>query len=285
MIKSRMQVTAVLALGLAMTACSKDKPTGQVVANVNGDEISSIEFYQEMAHFPGGQSVDEGARRAALNGLIERKLLARYARDQKLDQSPAFVAELHRAQETLLAQAAVSAMASAAVAPEPQEVDAFIAQHPELAQHTVFQVDQIAFARPKDHDIEQQIEAAPTLDAIQDILKGASLPGQRVYASWDSAAMPPAAARQFAGDNGMKPLIIANGEAMVAGVRLGQRVVTLEPQEQRAIAARALQQRAAQGRVGGWLKSARQSAKITYGADFAPLAKPPTIPAAPAKPK
>ena len=97
---------------LTLTGCdfgakAKNKaPTGQVVATVDGDEITMRELRAELAGmtFPDANA-RKAAEQAALQSIINRKLVAKAALEAELDKTPDFALQKERANELLLAQA------------------------------------------------------------------------------------------------------------------------------------------------------------------------------------
>ena len=110
--KNKMGFAIIPIACLAMGACKfgggddKKAPTGQVVATVNGEEITMRDLNLEMA---GANIPDPKAMKAAqeqtLQKMIERKVLAQNAKTQGLDKSPDYALQQNRATEALLAQA------------------------------------------------------------------------------------------------------------------------------------------------------------------------------------
>src|SRR4029079_16187186 len=76
--------------GKPVTAGSE--PTGQVVATVNGQEITLRELNAELGAAPPpiDPKAAKAAEQAALRSIIGRKVLAGAAREQGLDKTPDF---------------------------------------------------------------------------------------------------------------------------------------------------------------------------------------------------
>ena len=82
---------AVFGCLLALDGCNRE-PTGQVVAVVGDDEVTLQEVNAEL----GNAQVPEGAdpkkiQQLALQRIVERRLPASVARDEKLDERPEFL--------------------------------------------------------------------------------------------------------------------------------------------------------------------------------------------------
>ena len=104
---------ALLASGgmalLALSACDKGAktPEGQVVATVDGKEVTIHELNSELAMVPnrGGDAPRKLVESVVLQRVIERKMLAAEAEKLKLDENPQFLLARKRTEEGLLVQA------------------------------------------------------------------------------------------------------------------------------------------------------------------------------------
>ena len=81
---------AALLACIALSGCGMiggDKaPKGQVVATVNGEEITVTELNRELAGAaPANPAERKAAEQAALESIITRKLVAQASKDQNLD--------------------------------------------------------------------------------------------------------------------------------------------------------------------------------------------------------
>lgn len=83
---------AALLAGTSLLAACDQEPTGQVAAVVNGEEITLQEINAELAGLNVPQGVDEKrVRQAALQRIVDRRLLAQAAKEEGVDQSPEFL--------------------------------------------------------------------------------------------------------------------------------------------------------------------------------------------------
>ena len=87
---------------LAVSGCDK-KAEGQVVAIVNGEEISAAELNAELrnVNLPAGADAKR-ARTAILQSIIDRRVISQQAREDGLDKSPDFLNQQRRMTEELL---------------------------------------------------------------------------------------------------------------------------------------------------------------------------------------
>jgi EpsD family peptidyl-prolyl cis-trans isomerase len=168
-------------------------PTGQVVATVDGQEITLRELNAELA---GVNVTDPKQRKAlqdlALQSLIARKALAKAARDKGIEKSADFALQRDRNEDQLLSQFLQASTAAAVPAPTQEEVDRFVLDNPALfAERKVFVVDQIRAQRPSDPAVLKQLEPLKTLDEIADFFTRAHIPFARGMAQLDAEALGP----------------------------------------------------------------------------------------------
>lgn len=90
------------ALAVLLAGCREKAPEGQVVAVVNGEEVTR----RELATEPGAANGDapQSELAAMLSGVVDRKLAAAEAKRLELDKTPRFVAQAERLQEVMLSR-------------------------------------------------------------------------------------------------------------------------------------------------------------------------------------
>ena len=170
------QVPILLAAvaALTLTACSNDAkaPEGQVVATVDGKDVTIHEVNAEIGGM--GSQAQSAPRKlveaVALSRVIERKMLAAEARTKKLDQSPQFVLAKTRADENLLVQA-LQAEVAGKVNQTPREgAQKFISDNPIMfAERRIMTLDQIQFLRtPKSAALP--LKEAKTMQDVERLL-------------------------------------------------------------------------------------------------------------------
>jgi EpsD family peptidyl-prolyl cis-trans isomerase len=94
-----------------------------------------------------GQKPD--AERAALERIVERKLMAQQAVKLGLDKAPDFDIRLQRARDSLLAAAAQKQRQAALAKPQRAAAEAYVRDHPTaFAGRKVMVIDQIRLPRP-----------------------------------------------------------------------------------------------------------------------------------------
>jgi EpsD family peptidyl-prolyl cis-trans isomerase len=135
---------AVLAALVVLSSCHGGKPTGQVVAKVDGQEITAAELRLEMAQIPPDPSNPSATQQRALQRIIARKLLAREADKRKLGETPAGKQLSERAREVTLVQLLQAKLGDTPLDTSDTAVQKFIQAHPnQFAQRQLIQADQI----------------------------------------------------------------------------------------------------------------------------------------------
>jgi len=186
------------AIALAVSACnfggSKPKaPTGQVVATVGGHEITVRQLNAEMS---GAVAVAPAAqkeqKRAVLNFMIERTVLAEEARKQGIDKDPDFILLSQRNMDALLAQQLQAKIAATVPAITLDEATRFENANPNIfAERKIFEVDQIRMNQPSDRAILAKLQPLKTLDEVVKLLTESNLPFQRGTTAIDAVGQNP----------------------------------------------------------------------------------------------
>lgn len=272
-------VTAVASLSV-LSSCGSKAPKGQVVATVNGQEVTIGELNQE-AQLAGVPNVnDPNVREQVLQRVIERKLLAGSATEAKIDRDPQYLLARKRTEEMMLAEGFIRKVLAKNEQPTPAKLDEFMKSRPEVFdQRTIFSVDQITFAPVKDKALMQRLMAAKTMDEIEGLLAGAGVQRERSNVNLDSAQMPPEAAKRLRSLPPGEPFLQPSNPP-VAGVITAMKSAPLPDQARRSVAAQGLQRQQVEQAVSSWLQGLKRSAKIEYQPGYAPKA-PAAAPATP----
>ncbi len=142
---------AILTMSVSTCGDKSDKkspaPAGQVIAKVNGQEITVHELNYEFNHLPNIPENEKASVRQTLaRQLVGQKLLEEKAIDNKLDHQPDVLLELERAKTGTLAKAFMGSKLAQIPDPAPADVEKYIAAHPEqFSQRQVIFLSQIQF--------------------------------------------------------------------------------------------------------------------------------------------
>lgn len=107
--------------GVVPAGCADRPPTDQVLASVDGDDVTKRDLAVEAAltRLPPGP--------VTLNAIVDRKLLVRRAKRGRLDLTPDYLAAVRRFREATLATLAVQEVAGTLPPPDDAAVRAFAA--------------------------------------------------------------------------------------------------------------------------------------------------------------
>ncbi len=182
---------AVLAL---LTACSdKDKaPSGQVVATVNGEDITVHELNGELQQLRvPPEAPKKQVEQVALSRVVERKMLADVARKRGLDKNPQFLLAQRRVDEGLLVQALQADIAKAVPKTTREAAQKYMEQNPQLfADRKIYAIEQIQFLRPA-NIASLPLAPAKTLNDVAQVLSAAKVEFRRANVQYDALTVNP----------------------------------------------------------------------------------------------
>jgi EpsD family peptidyl-prolyl cis-trans isomerase len=182
---------------LALLASCSGKPTGQVVAKVAGQEITTADLRLETAQI-GGNSDSPAAQQQALQTLIARKLLVREAANRKLDVSPEGQSAADLARELAL----IDLLRSKLVSEQPSDVSdtavsKYIVAHPsQFSERKLITADQLVVASG-DASLGAKLQAVGDFSAIEAYLTQNNLRFARSGSVVDTAQLSPEAAAKI----------------------------------------------------------------------------------------
>jgi peptidyl-prolyl cis-trans isomerase C len=287
------KVYASLLAGAALTlsACGDKEggelEKGQVVATIDGKDVTVQELNAELqnANLPPNITAEQRKQveRAALQQVVNRKILADIARERGLDKTPMFLIQERRAEEGILVQMLQRQMSSSVKQPGQTEVATFIAQNPNLfAERKIFTVDQIQFQTPRDPKILQKYQPLTTMDEVAAMLKADGLQFRRAPATLDVATANPELVEQVLKLPPTEIFIIPAGQVMVANKITDTRTVPLTGPQAQQLATARLQQKAFNDMIKRDLepKVKKAESEVKYQAGFGPPPKAGATPGA-----
>ena len=265
-------VTAFIAL--AVSSCQK-KASGQTVAVVNNEEITAAELNDQLASQPNvGAGANKQVRNAALEALINRKLLSQQAKSEGIDKSPEYLNRLRRGTDDLLIGMLLQRRIGTAQVPSEQEINSFEAGHPQMfAAREKWTLSQIVYPLPKDSALTAKLSAAKSLDEVAAILTGAGIQFTRGTKDLDTALFPNALYQQIAKLPAGEPFIAPGLDKAVASVITARSPSPTPADQARPIAVNLMRREQSDKIVQERVKSLRASGKIEYQAGFGPGAK------------
>lgn len=254
-----MRPWAGLAFALVLAGCgAEDSPTGQVVASVDGVEITRREVLLEieLAGLPPGVPAGD-AERIALDRLIERKLLLAGARQMQIDRGPDFQIRARRNRELDLADRLTARLRAQQPEPDAAAIARHIAAYPRrFAERRQIVLDRIvADGIPADAG---PLAAARSNDTIATLLAARGVAFSRGLALVDTADDDAPASVGAMGAT----TITRDGTGFRADVALLTRAVVLPRPAQEALARAQIIAIATQAALGTDLARRRRAARI-----------------------
>lgn len=257
-----------------LSACNKEA-TGQVAAIVNGDEITLQEINAEIGNSNANAQGDavKAVRQAALQRIIERRLMATAARDDGLDKTPEYLIRQRQLEDSLLVQLMVERTRRSMAVPDSRAIDRYIAEHPAMfAQREALAVDQIQFPTPADTATLRGLESVHSMDGVAAFLNEHKIPFRRGRTTMDSAQIPAQILRQISALPAGEPFVVPAGAVVNVGVIVGRQANATPADQARPLAVQAMTNERMGQTLQQRLTAARTAAKIEYQDGFAPPA-------------
>jgi peptidyl-prolyl cis-trans isomerase C len=261
---------------LLMVSCggADSAPSGQVVAKVNGEEITVSELNAEL--LASGMNVEKNEKEATdamLTRLIARKLLVQEAKKQGLDENKDFILARQRSEETELAGLAQRTMLENLPRPTREEAAEYIRKNPGIFQGRKLMVlEQIRFAQPENSSDLKFLEAAKTLDEVAALLKQNAIKFERVPSVLDTTSIAPQLASQIDKLPPNEVFVIATGELVLANVIREKRPAAIPQDAALQYASQLIQQERLGKGITDQVDKLKKEAKIVYQDGYGPEA-------------
>ena len=262
---------------LALLAACEKKATGQVAAVVNGEEITLQEINTELeALSPSQQDAKDKKKlqQAALQRIVERRLLAQAARDDGLDERPEFLIRRRQLEDALLVQLLGKNTTRATELPDEKEVTDFIEKNPSIfSDRKIYKLDRIQFPKPTDPEQLKLFEVDHSMAEVVARLQGLGIQFIREAAGMDSAKLGQPQLEQIRNLPAGEPFMFPEGDMITVAVITDETSQPIDPDQRRPIAVQAIRNKAVIEAMQQRLKTAKDAAEIEYQPGFAP-AKP-----------
>ena len=268
---SRVKRFIVAAALVTLAACDHGPVSGQVVAVVDGEEITIPELNAEARARGLVIGNDRTLRNRVLQDLIDRKLLVKAALDRQLDRTPDHLLAKRRSDEMLLAGALVEALGRRRPSLTDKDIAQFIAAHPyAFDRRALLSVDRITVLGALAPNVGRAIANAPSLDAAQAVLTANRVASERRLEIWDSGTLSAEMAGQLLVPGKDQTILLElPGQSVLANVV--ESVPQPTPAASRAQFARQLlTAQRSQQTLQTALQQAKSSAKVRYQPRFAP---------------
>lgn len=269
---SRSMLLGLICIPIFLSGCSSshslDKSKTQVVAKVNGEEVTVHEVNQYMSHITQMDATPEQMRKNAIDAVIDQHLLQTAAKQAKLDRDVDVLETELDSTKNILIDAYKARHFNATTSPTEQQISAYYQSHPLLfAERKLYQLQQLR--------IQSSVENQPALlaqlkqsDNIEAFVHW--LDAQRI--AYDISNTVKAPEDMGATEQGMVTKMKVGEAAIVNQDQNSLSLVFLTATQQQPITlvhARlriqdALMADSAVQQAALWLKQARLNAKIVY---------------------
>lgn len=267
--------TALIAISWMITGCEK-QPTGQVVAVVNGEEITLQELNAELAELKVPENADKKeARRAVLQQIVSRRLLAQQAKQDGVDRDPNYISSERRMKEQLLVSMYAKKAMDTVSVPDTAAINKFMEQNPtQFKQRTLYKLDQIQFDMPANPASLKALETAHTMEDVATTLNNMGVKFTRGSGSFDSGRIPAQMLKQILALKPGEPFVVPAGEPGkgLVNVITGSAPIALPDDQARSMAAQAYRNQALAKLGEQRLNEAKAKAKIEYQPGYEPPA-------------
>jgi EpsD family peptidyl-prolyl cis-trans isomerase len=267
---------AILTLGVLLASCGGkgEAPTGQVVATVDGQEITAAELKLELDGAPTEGPAAAAAQQAALQNLVARKLLVAEAKRRDLDNTPVAAMLKKRAEDAAVVQLLQRSVADGVPKVSDDEVSEYIRSHPTtFAQRRLITVNQL-LVPAVDRNLIKQMEPLKTLGEVEELLNRNNIKFIRSANVMDSVRLSPDAAAKIASLPNGEVIIMPSGSGAQVSQIVSSRTEPLTGTEAEQFARMLLTRQRTMSQVqeamGQIVKSGQSKVKINP--DYAPKA-------------
>ena len=265
-------------IGSVMLAGCQKEATGQVAAVINDEEVTLQEINTELGQAQIPEGVDkEQIQQAALQRIIERRLLAQAAREDGLDQTPEFLIRRRQLEDALLVQLLGERLRRTTAVPAAGAVDTYMSQNPAVfSGRSILNIDRIQFAMPTDTAKLRSLESDHSMDAVAASLQRMGIEFTRANAQMDSAALGQERMTRIRALPDGEPFVIPEGRVVTVAVVTGETPRPVASDQGRPVAVQMMRNQSLADAMRSRFESEKAAAQIEYQTGFAPPAAAPS---------
>lgn len=173
---------STLALSIVLASCGENSTpaeankdtadgnlaSGQVLARVNGEEITIYELNNELSRMKISEETREVMSRNILKSLVVRTIFEQNAKKNKLDRAPNIMMDIERSKSTVLAKAYLQSQMVKKPEPSRSEIEAYIFDNPSIfANRAYYTFDTIILSN--DYLSKEKTERWESVTDLDDI--------------------------------------------------------------------------------------------------------------------
>lgn len=272
-VRSLSACAAILGLVL-LSGCDK-APGGQVVAVVDGHEITQQDVRaQALSEKITTKPALDAAAPRIVQQLVNRTVLSDYARENHLDRGPEYIARRRQLEETLLSYLALRKLVGKLDTPAPADVKAYVAANPLMfARRERLNLDQIQFPTAAAQQKMAELAKLDSLDAIAAKLRTDGVKFSRAPAYFDTGQVDRSLAEQIARlSDGEVFNLSAGGTTYFSEIKSRVPLAT-KPSDWEAQAQGNMQRKMLMDSVSSKIDNLKNAAKIEYDPAYRPKGK------------
>lgn len=254
-----------------VSACSGNSaPSGQVVATVNGEEITRGELNAALPDkAPSDPKAASKIRNTVLERIAAQRIVAQEAKREGLDKSQPYLLATRRAENEILTQLVTQRVLQGMRTPDDAAVDQYIRANPtRFADRIIFQADQIR--APGDAIDPASLKDVHTMAGVAERFEAAGAQISRSTLAINSAGLTPEATRRMISLVNGEPFMVAENGVLILTKILGMEKVPLVGEKARPAARLLMRQEAGTNALKKQYEVLRKNAQIKYQDGFGP---------------
>jgi EpsD family peptidyl-prolyl cis-trans isomerase len=255
-------------LSALLAGCDPAAPAGQVVARVNGEEITRRDLQIELKASGLPADVDlKSVQPALLEAIVARKLLAAEARLIGLDRNPDYLAAMRRNREILLLDQYREQVMARGPVPTEAEVARFIAANASrFDNRRLILVDRIQASARGIHP--QSLRTAASNDGIARLLETSGHGFSRGPVAFDTLTAPAALILSLEAQPAGRPVVRLDNGVLVIDAVSAISAISVGKAERATIAKTMMQGNAAASEISDTVAGLRKASRIDYQTGF-----------------
>jgi hypothetical protein len=261
--------SCLLALSAMATGCHRQQAGGQVIATVNGQEITPQDLQAEARSSAALAQADSSV---LLQRVIARALLAQAAHTRGMDRYPGYPSDIARLKQDLIAQRLVRSSLRQPPPPTSADLAKIMAEAPySFGRRQKVTVDDIEMQPPAG-----SVESLESLKYPSDImarLTRLSIPNSRRTVTFDTAKVPAALAARLSSAPVGELFFVRDGNQLAAMTVTERSAAPTPPEEAAAAATQIFEGASVQQQIEALVGQLRSQAKIVYTNGFVPAHK------------
>lgn len=259
----------LLAVALLASACGRRAPDGQIVAIVDGEDITTHDLERLESRLPAGTRIDAELRNQLVSALIDGRLAAQEAKREGFRKTPEYLDASREANDAILIDLLNRHVATTVQPPSPADVDRYLESHASrFTDRQIVRLDQVRFTRSA--AAMKAIANVSTLAAAEAALQTAGIPFQRSIVTVDTLALTDELERELLGLSPNKLLGDRQGTVVSLSQVVSRTPMPVAAKDARDAASALIARDRAREALGAMHQRLRQSAKVSYQKGFAP---------------